>query len=106
MRKVMLVAAGFLAALVLVAAVLVWPSRYRYDQVQSGQGTVLVRTDRVAGDVQRLNPKVGWVPTAAPASTLAATPCDAYQDSPYAEAFRGLGGDCTHTTATHQKVGP
>jgi hypothetical protein len=67
---------------------------------------VLVRTDRVAGDVQRLNPKVGWVPTAAPASTLAATPCDPERNTPYAEAFRGLGGDCAPSPEPAQRVGP
>ena len=106
MRKMMLVLAGFVAAIVLMAAVLVWPTRYRYDEVQSGQGKVLVRTDRVAGDVQRLNPRIGWVPTAAPAQTLPATPCDLEQGTPYAEAFRGLGGDCAPAPETHQKAGP
>ncbi len=57
MRKMMLVVAGFV--LVLMAAT-VWPSRYRHDQMRSGQTTVLIRTDRFTGEAQYFDARTGW----------------------------------------------
>ena len=58
--------------LIIVFAVTVWPTRYRYDHV-SAQGTVLpVRIDRFSGRTEILRGMSGWVAVEAPKNTRSA----------------------------------
>jgi hypothetical protein len=58
-----------------VFAVYVWPTRWRYDHMTLEGNIVLVRMDRFSGDADMLLPDEGWVPVAAPEdSTGAAMP--------------------------------
>lgn len=59
--------ASFLLALSL-AAIFIWPTRYRYDHVLTPGYSGPIRTDRLTGRVQQFQPGVGWV-TAHPAQT-------------------------------------
>ena len=58
-----------------VFAVYVWPTRWRYDHMTLEGNIVLVRVDRFSGDADMLLPDEGWVPVTAPEdSTGAAMP--------------------------------
>lgn len=57
--------------LVLVAAVLVYPCRWRYDHVQVGQLHALARTDRFTGEASILWAGVGWRPANTPFVAIA-----------------------------------
>jgi len=50
----------------LVFAVYVWPTRWRYDHMTLEGNIVLVRVDRFSGDADMLLPDEGWVPVATP----------------------------------------
>ena len=61
--------------LLVVFAVYVWPTRWRYDHMTLEGNIVLVRMDRFSGDADMLLPDEGWVPVATPEdSTGAAMP--------------------------------
>lgn len=51
-----------LLALALGFALYVWPTRYRYDHLNSEGSTYPVRIDRITGDADMLVPDQGWVP--------------------------------------------
>lgn len=56
---------------VLLFALFCWPTRWRYEQlkvasersghIERGPGSVLVRIDRVNGEVWTMTPGIGWV---------------------------------------------
>lgn len=54
------------AAVLLLFALYVWPTRWRYDHMTVDGNIVLVRMDRFSGDADMLMPDDGWVPVAAP----------------------------------------
>lgn len=59
----------------LLFAVYVWPTRWRYDHMTVEGNIVLVRMDRFSGDADMLVPDDGWVPVQAPVdSTGGAAP--------------------------------
>ena len=61
--------------IVLVFAVYVWPTRWRYDHLTMDGNIVPVRMDRFSGRADMLVPDEGWVPVEAPNdSTGGATP--------------------------------
>ena len=51
-----------LLALALLFVAYVWPTRYRYDHVNTDGNTYTVRIDRFNGDADMLVPDQGWVP--------------------------------------------
>ena len=61
-------ALGSLAWLVLMLlfAVYVWPTRWRYDHMTMDGNLVPVRMDRFSGEADMLVPDDGWVPVRAP----------------------------------------
>ena len=62
---------------VLVFAVYVWPTRWRYDHMTLDGNIVLVRMDRFSGEAEMLLPDEGWVPVEAPPdSSGVALPAD------------------------------
>ena len=52
--------------LLLLAALLLWSARYRYDHIVVQGDTYLVRVHRVTGHVDILIPEQGWVPAEEP----------------------------------------
>jgi hypothetical protein len=48
--------------LVVLAALLLWSARYRYDHIIVQGDTYLVRVHRVTGHADILIPEQGWVP--------------------------------------------
>lgn len=47
---------------VLLFALFVWPSRWKYEQIQiAGPSTVLIRIDRLNGEVWTMERGLGWV---------------------------------------------
>jgi hypothetical protein len=59
-QKIVLIA---VAAVVVVLAVTVWPTRYRYDHVNLGESVLPVRIDRLSGRTEILYGWSGWVKT-------------------------------------------
>jgi len=49
-------------ALLLVAVVVLWSMRYRFDHIVVDNETYLVRVHRMTGDADVLIPGEGWVP--------------------------------------------
>ena len=58
----------------LVFAVYVWPTRWRYDHMTLEGNIVLVRVDRFSGEADMLLPDEGWVPVEAPMDSSGAVP--------------------------------
>ena len=58
----------------LVFAVYVWPTRWRYDHMTLEGNIVLVRVDRFSGEADMLLPDEGWVPVEAPLDSSGAVP--------------------------------
>jgi hypothetical protein len=55
-------------SILLLIAVFVWPTRYRYDRMVGANGfQTILRTDRFTGETEYFNPSIGWVaPTPTP----------------------------------------
>ena len=51
---------------VLLFAVFVWPSRWRYDHITVDKDTYLVRIARLTGHADILVPELGWTPAETP----------------------------------------
>lgn len=59
----------------LLFAVYVWPTRWRYDHMTVEGNIVMLRMDRFSGAADMLVPDEGWVPVEAPVdSTGTAAP--------------------------------
>ena len=58
--------------LILLFAVYVWPTRWRYDHLTFEGNIVPVRMDRFSGDADMLLPDEGWVPVEAPVDSTGA----------------------------------
>ncbi len=61
------------AVVLLLFAVYVWPTRWRYDHMTVEGNIVLVRMDRFSGDADMLVPDDGWVPVQAPIDSTGGT---------------------------------
>lgn len=83
----------FLAVLVpclLLFALVVWPTRYRMDNVNAGGSPITMRTDRLTGKTEYLT-RSGWRPLGGvemPATSAAGPDCTpeqmrTYQTDPY-----------------------
>jgi hypothetical protein len=49
-------------AILVLFAIYIWPTRYRYDHVSTDGDTYPVRIDRFNGDADMLTPDDGWYP--------------------------------------------
>jgi hypothetical protein len=49
-------------AIAYALVVYVWPTRYRYDHILTGNEDYPVRIDRLTGEGEMLTPDDGWVP--------------------------------------------
>ena len=59
-QKVLIAAA--LVATTAFCAVYIWPTRYRYDQISTGQYAVYFRVDRFTGEASRLDLRTNtWI---------------------------------------------
>jgi hypothetical protein len=55
------IAAMILAVVVLAFALFVWPTTYAYDHVQRGASEILLRRNRVSGEVAYFDQSAGWI---------------------------------------------
>src|SRR5215813_13657465 len=57
-----IVVVATLVLLIALFAIYVWPTRYRYDQISTGQYAVYLRVDRFTGEASRLDLKTNtWI---------------------------------------------
>lgn len=70
LRRVPIWAIALLMAATTISFTLliVWPTPWRYDELRLGSIDVVIRTNRLSGEVQRLDPINGdWITTSRPA---------------------------------------
>ena len=85
--KTMTLTAG--AGLLIVLAVTVWPTRYRYDHVNLRGSVLPVRTDRLSGRTEILSGMNGWVEVGDPKNT--GNPGPKMQELPAVERAKVTG---------------
>ena len=59
--------AGMALVVLVLLAVFVWPTRYRYESLKSGERTITMRTDRFSDKTWMLLPG-GWIQQSKPTS--------------------------------------
>jgi len=60
MQKNRLVIWITMGVLIILFGLFVWPTIYRYDHIKYTAGEVLIRTNRLTGEVERLYNTGGW----------------------------------------------
>jgi hypothetical protein len=66
-RTIIVLLAIAATTVVAVFAAFVWPTEFRYDRITynipyRGPTTCLVRINRFNGDIEKLDPRHGWMP--------------------------------------------
>lgn len=60
-RKELLGIACIALGLLLLFGVYIWPTRYSYDHMRTGDVSLLIRIDRFSGKADILIPGKGWI---------------------------------------------